>query len=200
MQIVCLDLEGVLTPEVWLAVAERTGVAELRLTTRDISDYDLLMKKRIAILAERGITLSQIQKVIDSVEPLEGALDFLEFLRRRTQVVILSDTFRQFATPLMRKLRWPTLFCNDLVTDAKDRIVDYRLRQSEGKRNAVRAFKTLGFQVIASGDSYNDLGMLNEADHGVLFRPPETIRNEYECFPSFNDYSEFTGFLERILE
>ncbi|HUX13017.1 MAG TPA: bifunctional phosphoserine phosphatase/homoserine phosphotransferase ThrH, partial [Spirochaetia bacterium] len=170
------------------------------LTTRDISDYDLLMKKRIEILARRGITLSQIQTVIDSVEPLDGAIDFLEFLRCRTQVVILSDTFRQFATPLMRKLRWPTLFCNDLITDAADRVVDYRLRQSEGKKQAVRAFKSLGFQVIASGDSYNDLGMLNEADHGILFRPPEAILNTYGCYPAFYEYAEFTSFLERILE
>ncbi|WP_455383545.1 bifunctional phosphoserine phosphatase/homoserine phosphotransferase ThrH [Salinispira pacifica] len=200
MQIVCLDLEGVLTPEVWLAVAECTQLPELRLTTRDISDYDVLMKKRISVLAEHGITLSQIQEVIESLDPLEGALEFIDFLRRRTQVVILSDTFRQFASPLMAKLKWPTLFCNELVVDGRDMIIDYRLRQADGKRMAVRALKSIGFSVIASGDSYNDLGMLEEADRGILFRPPESIRNDHSHFPSFSEYSEFTGFLSTILE
>jgi phosphoserine / homoserine phosphotransferase len=200
MQIVCLDLEGVLTPEVWLAVADRTGLDELRLTTRDIADYDALMKKRISILSEHGISLSQIQQVIATVDPLEGADDFLEFLRRRTQVVILSDTFRQFAAPLMEKLGWPTLFCNDLETDASNMITGYRLRQTEGKKMAVRAFKSIGFRVIASGDSYNDLGMLEEADHGILFRPPQSIVSSHSHFPAFSEYSDFCGFLESILE
>jgi len=200
MQIVCLDLEGVLTPEVWLAVADRTGLRELRLTTRDIADYDVLMKKRISILSDHGVGLPQIQEVIATVDPLDGALDFLDYLRHRTQVVILSDTFRQFAVPLMKKLGWPTLFCNELEIDPDNMITGYKLRQAEGKRMAVRAFKSLGFRVIASGDSYNDLGMLEEADHGILFRPPESIVSSHSNFPAFSEYADFCGFLESILE
>jgi phosphoserine/homoserine phosphotransferase len=199
MQIVCLDLEGVLVPEIWLAVAERTGIEELRLTTRDIPDYDVLMKKRIGILEAHGVTLSQIQDVIDQIDPLDGAPEFLEFLRNRTQIVILSDTFRQFAKPLMAKLSWPTLFCNDLVV-VNNHVVDYRLRQPEGKKQAVRAFKSIGFEVVAAGDSYNDIGMLENADHGILFRPPEKIRTEYPCFRVFSEYAEFSLFLETILD
>ena len=198
MHIVCLDLEGVLVPEIWLAVAERTGIAELRLTTRDIPDYDVLMKKRIAILGAHNITLSRIQQVIDAVEPLEGACDFLDLLRSKTQLIILSDTFTQFARPLMEKLGRPTLFCNELVVH-EDRIVDYRLRQANGKRHAVRALKSMGFEVLASGDSYNDIGMLQEADHGVLFRPPERIIAEYPGFPAFTEYRQLSDMIELTL-
>ena len=198
MHIVCLDLEGVLVPEIWLAVAERTGIAELRLTTRDIPDYDALMKKRISILEAHNITLSRIQQVIEGVEPLEGAREFLEFLRSRTQLIILSDTFTQFARPLMEKLGRPTLFCNELIV-YEDRIVDYRLRQANGKTHAVRALKSIGFEVLASGDSYNDIGMLQEADHGVLFRPPERIIAEYPGFPAFTEYRELSEIIERTL-
>ena len=199
MQVVCLDLEGVLVPEIWLAVAAKTGIDELRLTTRDIPDYDILMKKRLGILEAHGVTLAHIQEVIAEIEPLDGGRDFLDFLRSRTQVIILSDTFRQFARPLMEKLRWPTLFCNDLVV--KDgRVVDYRLRQAEGKRRAVQALRSMGLEVIAAGDSYNDIGMLKEADHGILFRPPEHIRSEYSCFPSFSAYAEFRTFLDSIVD
>lgn len=183
MKIVCLDLEGVLVPEIWIGVAERTGIEELRLTTRDISDYDVLMTRRIEILGDQDLGIGDIHEVIDSLDPLPGALEFLDQLRARVQVAILSDTFYQFAEPLMRKLRWPSLYCNDLDIDAVGRVTGYRLRQPDQKRKAVQAFKALNFEVLAAGDSYNDLSMLTEADAGVLFRPPEKLVSEYPEFP-----------------
>jgi phosphoserine/homoserine phosphotransferase len=190
VKLVCLDLEGVLVPEIWIGVAERTGIEELRLTTRDISDYDVLMKRRIEILHEQGLRIGDIHEVINSLDPLTGAREFLEQLRRSVQVAILSDTFYQFAEPLMRKLDWPSLYCNDLEIDTEGRVTGYRLRQPDQKRQAVRAFKELKFQVLAAGDSYNDLSMLAEADAGVLFRPPEQLVEEYPHFPVTHSHEE----------
>lgn len=190
MRIVCLDLEGVLVPEIWIGVAERTGIEELRLTTRDISDYDVLMRRRIEILGDHGLGIGDIHEVIDALDPLPGALAFLDELRARVQVAILSDTFYQFAEPLMRKLRWPSLYCNDLDIDAEGRVTGYRLRQPDQKRKAVQAFKALNFEVLAAGDSYNDLSMLAEADAGVLFRPPEKLVSEHPEFPVTRDHED----------
>jgi len=182
MHIVCSDLEGVFVPEIWIKVAERTGIEELRLTTRDISDYDVLMKKRIGILKTNNLKLPDITEVIDTMEPLEGALEFMNWLRSVTQIIILSDTFVQFAGPLMRKLGWPTLFCHTLSIDSDGYIIGYNLRQQESKRSVVEALKNLNFKVIAMGDSYNDITMLNAADKGILFHPPDKVKDE---FPEF---------------
>lgn len=190
MKIVCLDLEGVLVPEIWIGVAERTGIEELRLTTRDISDYDVLMKRRIEILHEQELRIGDIHDVIDSLNPLPGARSFLDRLRASVQVAILSDTFYQFAKPLMRMLNWPSLYCNDLEIDREGRVTGYRLRQPDQKRQAVRAFKDLNFQVMAAGDSYNDISMLTEAHAGVLFRPPEQLVGEYPHFPVTHSHEE----------
>jgi len=190
MHMVCLDLEGVLVPEIWIAFAQATGIEELLRTTRDEPDYDKLMKERIRILGERRYTLHDIQAVIETVSPLPGAKAFLDELRSRWQVVILSDTFAEFATPLMRMLGWPSLFCNSLVVAENGTIVDYRLRQREGKRKAVAALRSIGFAVIAAGDSYNDIGMLQEADYGILFRAPEAIKSEFPQFPAVSSYDE----------
>ncbi len=190
MHMVCLDLEGVLVPEIWIAFAQATGVDELKRTTRDEPDYDKLMRERIRILAERGYTLKDIQAVIGTIAPLPGAKPFLDELRSRGQVIILSDTFAEFAASLMRMLGWPSLFCNSLVVAADGTITDYRLRQREGKRKAVAAFRSLGFSVIAAGDSYNDIGMLQEADSGILFRAPEAIQREFPQFPAVASYDE----------
>ncbi len=192
MELACLDLEGVLVPEIWINVAERTGIEELRLTTRDIPDYDQLMRGRLTLLAQHGLKLSDIQRVIAGLGPLEGASEFLDWLRERFQVVILSDTYYEFAMPLMRQLGWPTLFCHRLeVVD--DRIVSYTLRQPDSKREAVRAFHRLNFRVIAAGDSYNDTAMLAEAEAGILFRPPQNVIDEFPQFPvarTFKDMRE----------
>ena len=182
MHIVCADLEGVFVPEIWINVAERTGIEELRLTTRDISDYDVLMKKRIGILKTNNLKLNDITEVIDTMEPLKGALEFINWLRSVTQIIILSDTFVQFAGPLMRKLGWPTLFCHTLSIDSDGYIIGYNLRQQESKRGAVEALKNLNFKVIAVGDSYNDITMLKAADKGILFHPPDNVKDE---FPEF---------------
>jgi len=190
MFLVCLDLEGVLVPEIWINVAKKTGIDELKLTTRDISDYDVLMKRRIKILEQHSLKLKDIQDVIETMNPLDGAGDFLDSLRKITQAVILSDTFTQFASPLMKKLGWPTIFCNELITDSSDRITDYRLRQKDGKKHAVMGFHSMGLKVIASGDSYNDLSMIREADGGVLFCPPENIVKENPDLPVALDYRE----------
>jgi phosphoserine/homoserine phosphotransferase len=190
MEITCLDLEGVLVPEIWINVAERTGIEELRLTTRDVPDYDALMTRRLSILAEHDLGLSDIQQVISGMSPLSGAKEFLDWLRERTQVVILSDTFYQFAAPLMRQLDWPTLFCNRLEIGGDGRVSNYHLRQKDGKRQAVRAFHQLNFRVIAAGDSYNDTTMLSEADAGILFRPPDNVVEEFPQFPVARTYEE----------
>ena len=192
--IVTLDLEGVLVPEIWIAVAERTGIDALRRTTRDEPDYDVLMRYRLDLLAEHGLTLSVIDDVIGGLEPLPGAADFLAELRTRTQVVILSDTFEQFAAPLMRQLGWPAILCHRLVVE-DDRIVDYRLRMADPKRKAVRALHGLNYRVIAAGDSYNDTTMLLEADHGFLFHSPPNVQAEFPQLPALETYDEL---LERI--
>jgi phosphoserine/homoserine phosphotransferase len=188
--IACLDLEGVLVPEIWIDVAERTGIAELRRTTRDEPDYDLLMRGRLAILARHGLGLPDIQRVIASMRPLDGAVEFLDWLRERFPVLILSDTFYEFADPLMAQLGRPTLFCHRLETDAAGRITGYRIRLADQKRLTVRALHGLAFEVIAAGDSYNDTAMLAEADAGILFRPPENVVREFPQFPVARTYAE----------
>jgi phosphoserine/homoserine phosphotransferase len=199
MDIVCLDLEGVLIPEIWINFAQKTGIEELRLTTREVPDYDILMRGRLSILKEHGLTLSDIQQVIGTLSPLEGALEFLNGLRSRTQVVILSDTFTEFAKPLMEKLAWPSIFCNDLVVDDSGMIVDYRLRQTDGKRKAVEALKGIGFRVFAAGDSYNDLTMIKTADSGALFRAPQRILMEEPQLPHAQTYGEFNRIIDDFL-
>ena len=193
----CLDLEGVLVPEIWINVAKKTGISELRLTTRDIADYDLLMKRRLAILDQHGLTLPDIQAVMATMEPLEGASEFLAWLRERCQVIILSDTFYEFAQPLMQRLAYPTLFCNRLEVDQKGRIVNYHLRQPDQKRRSVIALKGLQFLVIAAGDSYNDTSMLAEADSGIFFRPPDAISKEFPQFPVTQTYAELKEALRK---
>jgi phosphoserine/homoserine phosphotransferase len=188
--IACLDLEGVLVPEIWINVAERTGIAALRRTTRDEPDYDKLMRGRLAILDEHGLGLPDIQAVIGGMEPLDGASAFLEWLRSRTQVVILSDTFAEFAQPLMRKLGWPTLFCHGLDVEPSGRIAGYRLRLADGKRKAVESLRALAFRTVAAGDSYNDTTMLGAADAGILFRPPANVVADFPQFPVTTTYDE----------
>ena len=187
--IVTLDLEGVLIPEIWIAVAERTGIDGLLRTTRDEPDYDVLMRYRLGLLAEHGLTMSLIEDVIAGLVPLPGAHDFLAKLRARTQLIILSDTFEQFARPFMRQLDWPTVFCHRLVV-ADDRIVDYRLRQPDQKRKSVQAFHGMNYRVIAAGDSYNDTTMLGEADAGFLFHAPANVIAEFPQFPALDSYDE----------
>ena len=190
VQIVCLDLEGVLIPEVWIGVAETSGIDALRVTTRDEPDYDKLMRYRLGILEEHQLGLPQIQAVIDKLDPLNGAASFLAELRASYQLVILSDTFYEFAQPFMRKLGWPTIFCHRLETSPQGRITGYRLRQADPKRAAVRALRALNFPVIAAGDSYNDTSMLDEADAGILFRPPDNVVREFPQFPVTREYTE----------
>lgn len=188
--IACLDLEGVLVPEIWINVAEKTGITELRRTTRDEPDYDKLMKWRIGILDQHKLKLADIQTVIGTMKPLDGAGEFLGWLRERCQVIILSDTFYQFALPLMRQLGYPTLFCNSLETDGSGRIVNYHMRQPDQKRQSVKALKTLNFKILCAGDSYNDTPMLAEADAGILFCPPDNIVKEFPQFPVARTYAE----------
>jgi len=194
----CLDLEGVLIPEIWIAVAEKTGIKKLRLTTRDIPDYDELMRGRLKILDEHNLKLADIQEVIGTLSPLEGAKEFLDWLKSEFQVIILSDTFYQFAGPLMEKLEHPTLFCNELIVNDDGCVTNYRLRQPDGKTKAVTALKGLNFQVIAAGDSYNDTGMLKVADAGILFRPPDNVIEEFPQFPVTHTYDEFKKTLADI--
>lgn len=190
MEIACLDLEGVLVPEIWIAFAEKTGIEELRATTRDIPDYDVLMKQRLRILDEHNLGLPDIQAVIAEIKPLDGAREFIDWLRERFQVVILSDTFYEFAQPLMRQLGFPALLCHKLETDSKGRVVDYKLRQVNPKRQAVLAFKTLYYRVVAAGDSYNDTTMLAEADAGILFHAPANVISEFPQFPAVHSFDD----------
>ncbi|MCW8907019.1 MAG: bifunctional phosphoserine phosphatase/homoserine phosphotransferase ThrH [Sedimenticola sp.] len=191
MEMACLDLEGVLIPEIWINFAERTGIDELRATTRDIPDYDVLMTQRLQILRQHGLGLKDIQEVIDSMSPLAGAREFLDWLRERFQVVILSDTFYEFAAPMMRQLGYPTLLCHKLGIDENGMVEAYHLRQKDPKREAVKAFHNLNFRVIAAGDSYNDTTMLAEADEGILFRPPQNVVDEFPQFPVARSYEDF---------
>jgi len=202
MLLACLVLEGVLIPEMWVAVAETTRIDELRLTTRDIPDYDVLMKKRLAVLDEHRLGLHEIQEVIGRMDPLPGAREFLDALRETYQLIILSDTFYEFGAPFMRKLGMPTLFCHSLEVDPNGRIINYRLRQKDQKRHAVAALKSLAFKVVAAGDSYNDTSMLGAADAGILFCPPDNVVAEFPQFPVARDYdrlrAEFEAAAERI--
>jgi phosphoserine/homoserine phosphotransferase len=200
MRIVCLDLEGVLIPEVWIAFSEAAGIPELRRTTRDEPDYDKLMAFRLDLLGKHRLKLADIQRVIGGMEPLEGAVEFTASLRERTQLVILSDTYEEFARPLMAKLGYPTLFCNSLVTAPGGTITGYKLRQRDGKRLAVRAFKSINLEVFASGDSFNDLGMIRDADDGCLFRAPEAIRKDNPGLISVDRFEELLALIDRFLE
>lgn len=188
-RIVTLDLEGVLVPEIWIAVAERTGIDALRRTTRDEPDYDVLMRQRLALLAEHDLSMSMVAEVIGTLEPLPGARQFLDELRSEFQVLILSDTFEQFASPLMAQLAWPTIWCHQLIID-NDRIIDYRLRLADQKRRAVEALKALEFTVVAAGDSYNDTSMLQSAHRGFLFRSPDRVRLDFPELTAFEEYDE----------
>jgi phosphoserine/homoserine phosphotransferase len=190
MYIVCSDLEGVFVPEVWVNVAKKTGIDELKLTTRDITDYDVLMKKRLGILKEHKLTLKDIQEVIATLEPLPGAVEFLDWIRKTTQIIIVSDTFLEFADPLMEKLGRPTLFCHNLTVDDSGMVTHYNLRQPDPKKKVVLALKSLQYKVIAFGDSYNDVTMLNEADKGILFSPPANVIEDYPNLQVTNDYKE----------
>jgi phosphoserine/homoserine phosphotransferase len=199
VKIVCLDLEGVLVPEIWIAFSEAAGIPELRRTTRDEPDYDKLMSFRIAILKERRFTLADIQKVIAGIEPLPGAKAFTASLREVAQLIILSDTFEQFASPLMAKLDYPTLFCNTLETDGSGAITGYKLRQQNGKFHAVHAFKSMGMRVFAAGDSFNDLAMIEAADDGTLFRAPPSIRQTHGHITSTETYAELRARIDEFL-
>ena len=190
MDIVCLDLEGVLVPEIWIKVAEATGVDELKATTRDIPDYDSLMAQRLRLLGEHNLDMDAIQSVIGDMRPMVGAKAFMDELRAKYQVVILSDTFYEFAQPLMRQLDWPTLFCHRLETDGNGAITGYRLRMADHKRQAVKSFKALNFRVTAVGDSYNDTNMLSEADAGIFFRAPKNVIDEFPQFPVVETYED----------
>ncbi len=196
--IVTLDMEGVLTPEIWIAVAEKTGIKELRRTTRDEPDYDKLMRGRLKILDQHGLKLSDIQQVIGTLRPLEGAKEFLDELRSLVQVIILSDTFEQFATPLLRQLGWPTLLCHRLVVE-NDRIVDYKLRVPEQKQKAVAAFKLLNYHVISGGDSFNDTAMLSEAHVGFLFRAPENVKRQFPQFKAVEAYADLMRLIKEAM-
>jgi len=196
--IVTLDMEGVLTPEIWIAVSEKTGIKELRLTTRDVPDYDVLMKGRLKILDQHGLKLSDIQQVIGTLRLLDGALEFLRELRSFTQVIILSDTFEQFAQPLLRQLEWPTLLCHSLAIE-NDRIVNYKLRIPEQKQRAVAALKSLNYHVIAAGDSFNDTAMLGEAHVGFLFHAPEAIKKQFPQFKAVESYADLLGLIKRAM-
>jgi len=200
MDIVCLDLEGVLVPEIWINVAAKTGIEELKTTTREEPDYDKLMENRIRILKQHNLKLSDIQDVIASMGPLEGAYDFLERLRAETQVVILSDTFSEFAQPLMRQLNWPMIWCNNLDVDGNGMIVHHRMRLHDGKRKAIEALKQLNYRTFAAGDSYNDLTMIETADGGCLFRAPASILSQYPHLKMANTYDEFLSLIKEFLQ
>ena len=199
MNVVCLDLEGVLVPEIWIAFSKESGIDELKRTTRDEPDYDKLMNWRIGILREHGLGLSRIQDTISKIEPLPGAKDFLDKLRAMTQVIIISDTFEQFATPLMKKLGWPTLFCNTLEVGADGMITGYRMRCPQSKLTTVKALQSIGFDTIASGDSFNDLAMIEAGKRGFLFRTTDAIKSEYSHIPAFEDYNDLLAAIKEAL-
>ena len=200
MDIVCLDMEGVLVPEIWIEFAEKTGIEALKATTRDIPDYDVLMKQRLAILAENKLKLRDIQEVIATLSPLEGAVDFLDSLREQYQLVILSDTFYEFAKPLVEQMKWPTIFCHKLVVQPDGAVTDYKIRLKDPKRMSVRALQSLNFSVFAAGDSYNDTTMLEEADAGFLFRSPANVIEEFPQYRVTNEYSELRRFIDEAAD
>lgn len=200
MYIVCSDLEGVFTPEVWINVSKRTGIDELKLTTRDISDYNALMHRRLEILKQHELTIHDIQHVISLIEPLPGARDFLVWLRLQTQVIIVSDTFVEFADPLIEKLGRPTLFCHQLTIDKGGNIIDFNLRQQDAKKKTVEALQSLNYQVIAIGDSYNDINMLKQAELGILFRPPQNVTDDYPDFQVVHSYNDLKQVISNRLK
>lgn len=195
----CSDLEGVWVPEVWVNVARVTGIDELKLTTRDINDYDVLMKRRISILEQHGLTIQDIQSVISQIDPLLGAVEMLNWVRSVAQIIIVSDTFTEFAQPLMQKLQYPTLFCNYLSINNKGMVEGYHLRQPDQKREVVQALKNLKYKVVAFGDSYNDISMLKEADEGFLYCPPQNVANDYPLFPIVKNYEELKVWIQKYL-
>lgn len=199
MKIVVADLEGVFLPEIWINVAKKTGIEELKLTTRDISDYDILMTKRLAILKENNLKIQDIKDVIASLEPLEGALDILNWIRRETQIILLSDTFEEFAKPLMPKLNYPTLFCHSLTIRKQGDITDYNIRINNQKKEAVKALMKLNYHVIAFGDSYNDVKMIKKANQGFFFKPPDSVINDYPDIPVTRDYAELKTMIKTLL-
>lgn len=199
MYIVCSDLEGVLVPEIWINVSRKTGIEELKLTTRDISDYDELMKRRLAILKDHDIKLSDIQYVISTITPLPGAKEFISWLRNSMQLIIVSDTFTEFAGPLLRQLDFPTIFCNSLMTDMEGRIIDYKLRQKDGKRKVAEALQSLNYKVIGIGDSYNDISMLKQSDTGILFNPPDAIKAANPDLHVTRNYIELRDYIRTIV-
>ena len=199
MDILCADLEGVFLPEIWINVAKKTGIKELKLTTRDISDYDVLMKKRLSIMEENNLKLKDITDVIEKLEPLDGALETLNWIRENYQIIILSDTFEEFAKPLMKKLGFPTLLCHSLTVDKDNKIIDYNIRQHEQKKHAIKALQSLNYRVIAFGDSYNDTAMLKQADYGFLFMPPENVIKEFPEFKVTRNYNELKKMITSIL-
>lgn len=196
MHAVCCDLEGVWIPEVWINVAQKTGIDELKLTTRDVADYDELMQHRLKILNTHHLKLEDIQHVIATIKPLDGALDMINWLKKVTRLIVVSDTFVEFADPLMRQLERPTLFCHSLTVDKEGNITGYNLRQKDPKRKVIEALKSLQYKVIAFGDSYNDISMLKAADYAILFKPPQNVINDYPEFPVANDYPTLKKLLE----
>jgi len=199
LNVVCLDLEGVLVPEIWIAFAQASGIPELKRTTRDEPDYDKLMKWRLEILKQHGLGLKQIQETIAKIDPMPGAKEFLDKLRAKTQVVIISDTFTQFATPLMQKLGWPTIFCNTLEVAKNGDIVGYKMRCEKSKLSTVKALQSVGFETISAGDSYNDLGMILNSKAGFLFRSTEKIKQDYPQLPAFEEYDDLLAAIEKAL-
>ena len=199
MNIVCLDMEGVLVPEIWIAFSEASGIPELKRTTRDEPDYNKLMNWRLGILAEHGLGLKEIQAVISTIDPLPGAKEFLDELRSITQAVILSDTFEQFATPLMKKLNWPSIFCNTLITDENGKVTGFRLRAKQTKLATVKAFQSIGYDTIAAGDSFNDLAMIQASKAGFLFRSTEAIKRDYPEIPAFEEFDDLLSAIKAAL-
>ena len=199
LNVVCLDLEGVLVPEIWIAFAEASGIPELKRTTRDEPDYDKLMKWRLEILKQHGLGLKEIQETIAKIDPLPGAKEFLDKLRAKAQTIIISDTFTQFATPLMQKLGWPTIFCNTLEVVENGEIVGFRMRCDQSKLSTVKALQSVGFETISAGDSYNDLGMILNSKQGILFRSTEKIKQDYPDLPAFEEYDELLAAIEKAL-
>ena len=200
MYIVCSDLEGVFVPEIWVNVSSHTGIDELKLTTRDISDYNLLMRRRLELLQKYGLTLRDVQNVISLLKPLPGALEFIDWLRTKTQLIVVSDTFTEFAEPLIRQLGRPTLFCHHLTTDSEGNITDYNLRQEDAKKHVVEALQTLNYKVIAIGDSYNDISMLRKADHGILYNPPQNVADEHNDLKVIKTYLSLKRFISQIIQ
>jgi phosphoserine/homoserine phosphotransferase len=199
MHIVCSDLEGVFVPEIWVNVSNHTGIDELKLTTRDISDYNVLMKRRLELLKKYGLTLRDVQNVISLLKPLPGALEFIDWLRSKTQLIVVSDTFSEFADPLMRQLGRPTLFCHHLTTDGEGNITDYNLRQENGKKHVVEALQSLNYKVIAIGDSYNDVSMLKSADYGILYNPPQSVADENNDLQVVKTYASLKRIISQLL-